>query len=156
MQELNARVSNIYSVAETNDCIAYTCSKQVLMGLAPLHPSNILWEVSPMKLVVAIVQDKDSNRLANALIKEGFRATKLASTGGFLRAGNTTFMIGIEDERISDVMQVIKANCKIREQMVTPVSPMGGTTDSYIPFPVEVQVGGAAVFVLPVERFEHY
>lgn len=109
-----------------------------------------------MKLVIAIVQDKDSNRLSNALIKEGFRATKLASTGGFLRAGNTTFMIGIEDERISDVMQVIKTNCKIREQMVTPVSPMGGTTDSYIPFPVEVQVGGAAVFVLPVERFEHY
>ncbi|MEK3719548.1 cyclic-di-AMP receptor [Paenibacillus sp. FSL H8-0034] len=109
-----------------------------------------------MKLVIAVVQDKDSNRLSNALIKEGFRATKLASTGGFLRAGNTTFMIGIEDERISDVMQVIKANCKVREQMVTPVSPMGGTTDSYIPFPVEVQVGGAAVFVLPVERFEHY
>ncbi|MDF2961912.1 MAG: hypothetical protein K0S39_3647 [Paenibacillus sp.] len=109
-----------------------------------------------MKLVVAVVQDKDSNRLSNALIKDGFRATKLASTGGFLRAGNTTFMIGIEDERINEVMQVIKANCKIREQMVTPVSPMGGTTDSYIPFPVEVQVGGAAVFVLPVERFEHF
>ncbi|WP_028551886.1 cyclic-di-AMP receptor [Paenibacillus sp. UNC451MF] len=109
-----------------------------------------------MKLVVAVVQDKDSNRLSNALIKEGFRATKLASTGGFLRAGNTTFMIGIEDDRINEVMQVIKANCKIREQIVTPVSPMGGTTDSYIPFPVEVQVGGAAVFVLPVERFEHF
>jgi uncharacterized protein YaaQ len=109
-----------------------------------------------MKLVVAVVQDKDSNRLSNALVKEGFRATKLASTGGFLRAGNTTFMIGIEDERVGEVMQIIKANCKIREQMVTPVSPMGGTTDSYIPFPVEVQVGGAAVFVLPVERFEHF
>jgi len=109
-----------------------------------------------MKLVVAIVQDKDSNRLSNALIKEGFRATKLASTGGFLRAGNTTFMIGTEDERVQEVMQVIRANCKVREQLVTPVSPMGGTTDSYIPFPVEVQVGGAAVFVLPVERFEHY
>ncbi|GFZ99884.1 hypothetical protein GCM10008018_52720 [Paenibacillus marchantiophytorum] len=109
-----------------------------------------------MKLVVAIVQDKDSNRLSNALIKEGFRATKLASTGGFLRAGNTTFMIGTEDERVQEVMQVIRANCKIREQLVTPVSPMGGTTDSYIPFPVEVQVGGAAVFVLPVDRFEHY
>jgi uncharacterized protein YaaQ len=109
-----------------------------------------------MKLVVAIVQDKDSSRLSNALIKEGFRATKLASTGGFLRAGNTTFMIGIEDDRVQEVMQVIKANCKVREQLVTPVSPMGGTTDSYIPFPVEVQVGGAAVFVLPVERFEHY
>ena len=99
-----------------------------------------------MKLVVAVVQDKDSNRLSNALIKEGFRATKLASTGGFLRAGNTTFMIGTEDERVQEVMQVIRTNCKIREQLVTPVSPMGGTTDSYIPFPVEVQVGGAAVF----------
>lgn len=109
-----------------------------------------------MKLVIAVVQDKDSNRLSNALIKEGFRATKLASTGGFLRAGNTTFLIGTEDERVSEVLQVIKANCKIREQMITPVSPMGGTTDSYIPFPVEVQVGGAAIFVMPVERFEHY
>jgi uncharacterized protein YaaQ len=109
-----------------------------------------------MKLVIAVVQDKDSSRLSNALIKEGFRATKLASTGGFLRAGNTTFMIGIEDDRVQEVLQVIKDNCKVREQLVTPVSPMGGTTDSYIPFPVEVQVGGAAVFVMPVERFEHY
>jgi uncharacterized protein YaaQ len=109
-----------------------------------------------MKLVIAVVQDKDSNRLSNALIGEGLRATKLASTGGFLRAGNTTFMIGIENERVEDVIRVIKANCKVRDQLVTPVSPMGGTTDSYIPFPVEVQVGGAAVFVLPVERFEHF
>jgi uncharacterized protein YaaQ len=110
----------------------------------------------PMKLVIAIVQDKDSNRLSNALIQEGFRATKLASTGGFLRAGNTTFMVGTEDDRVQDVLQVIRSNCKVREQLVTPVSPMGGTTDSYIPFPVEVQVGGAAVFVVPVERFEHF
>lgn len=109
-----------------------------------------------MRLVIAIVQDKDSNRLANALVKEGFRATKLASTGGFLKAGNTTFMIGIEDERVHEVIRTIKANCHVRDQLVTPVSPMGGTTDSYIPFPVEVQVGGAAVFVVPVERFEHF
>jgi uncharacterized protein YaaQ len=109
-----------------------------------------------MKLVIAVVQDKDSNRLSNALVKAGFRATKLASTGGFLRAGNTTFMIGVDEERIDEVMEMIKTNCKTREQMVTPVSPMGGTADSFIPFPVEVQVGGAAVFVMPVERFEHY
>ncbi|WP_166245757.1 cyclic-di-AMP receptor [Paenibacillus turpanensis] len=109
-----------------------------------------------MKLVIAVVQDKDSNRLSNALIKAGIRATKLASTGGFLRAGNTTFLIGIDDDRLEEVFSIIKANCKVREQLVTPVSPMGGTTDSYIPFPVEVQVGGAAVFVLPVERFEHF
>jgi uncharacterized protein YaaQ len=109
-----------------------------------------------MKLVIAVVQDKDSNRLSTALIQEGFRATKLASTGGFLRAGNTTFMIGIEDERVEDVLRVIRNNCKVRDQLVTPVSPMSGSTDSYMPFPVEVQVGGAAVWVLPVERFEHY
>jgi uncharacterized protein YaaQ len=109
-----------------------------------------------MKLVIAVVQDKDSNRLSAALIQEGFRATKLASTGGFLRAGNTTFMIGIEDERVEDVLRVIRNNCKVRDQLVTPVSPMSGSTDSYMPFPVEVQVGGAAVWVLPVERFEHY
>lgn len=109
-----------------------------------------------MKLVIAVIQDKDSNRLSNSLVEAGFRATKLASTGGFLKAGNTTFIIGIEDERTSEVLQVIRNNCKTREQLVTPVSPMGGTSDSYIPFPVEVQVGGAAVFVMPVERFEHY
>ncbi|MEB3102388.1 cyclic-di-AMP receptor [Ferviditalea candida] len=109
-----------------------------------------------MRLVIAVVQDKDSNRLSAALIKDGFRATKLASTGGFLRAGNTTFLIGIEDDRVDEVIQIIKSNCKVRDQLVTPVSPMGGTTDAYIPFPVEVQVGGAAVFVLPVERFEHF
>jgi uncharacterized protein YaaQ len=109
-----------------------------------------------MKLIIAVVQDKDSNRLSNALIKDGVRATKMASTGGFLRSGNTTFMIGVEDDRVADVLTVIQANCKVREQLVTPVTPMGGTTDSYIPFPVEVQVGGAAVFILPVERFEHF
>ncbi|GKU77116.1 cyclic-di-AMP receptor [Paenibacillus sp. L3-i20] len=109
-----------------------------------------------MKLVIAVIQDKDSNRLSNALVREGFRATKLASTGGFLRSGNTTFMIGIEDERVNEVFQVISTNCKVRDQLVTPVSPMGGSTDSYLPFPVEVQIGGAAVFVMPVERFEHF
>lgn len=109
-----------------------------------------------MKLIIAVVQDKDSNRLSNALVNEGIRATKLASTGGFLRAGNTTFLIGIDDDKIDGVLQVIKANCKVRTQLVTPVSPMGGTSDSYIPFPVEVQVGGAAVFVVSVDQFEHY
>ena len=109
-----------------------------------------------MKLVIAVVQDKDSNRLSQALIREGIRATKLASTGGFLRSGNTTFMIGVEEDRLESALEVIKANCKVRDQLVTPVTPMGGATDSYIPFPVEVQVGGAAVFILNVERFEHF
>lgn len=109
-----------------------------------------------MKLIIAIVQDKDSNRLSGELVKANFRATKLASTGGFLRAGNTTFMIGIDDGQVEAVMSVINKSCKIREQLVTPITPMSGTTDSYLPLPVEVQVGGATVFVMPVERFEHF
>ncbi|MBR2569559.1 MAG: cyclic-di-AMP receptor [Paenibacillus sp.] len=109
-----------------------------------------------MKLIVAIVQDKDSNRLSHALVKAEYRATKLASTGGFLRAGNTTFMIGVDDEQVDDVLELIRTNCKVRDQLVTPVTPMSGSTDSYIPLPVEVQVGGATVFVMPVDRFEHF
>lgn len=109
-----------------------------------------------MKLIMAVVQDKDSNRLSDALVKANLRATKLASTGGFLKAGNTTFLIGVDDGRIEEVLDIIKENCRSRDQLVAPISPMGGNADSYIPYPVEVQVGGATVFVLPVERFEQF
>jgi uncharacterized protein YaaQ len=109
-----------------------------------------------MKLVVAVVQDKDSNRLSNALVKKDFRATKLASTGGFLKAGNTTFLIGVEDHQIDIIMKIIKDNCESRDQLVAPVSPMGGNADSYVPYPVEVEVGGATVFVLPIEVFQQF
>ncbi|MCM3715767.1 cyclic-di-AMP receptor [Halalkalibacter oceani] len=109
-----------------------------------------------MRLIMAVVQDKDSNRLSDALVKADYRATKLASTGGFLKAGNTTFLIGTEDEHVDDVMAIIKENCQSRDQLVAPISPMGGNADSYVPYPVEVQVGGATVFVLPVEQFEQF
>ncbi|MGP4082805.1 cyclic-di-AMP receptor [Bacillus sp. Marseille-Q3570] len=109
-----------------------------------------------MKLVVAVVQDKDSNRLSDALVKSNFRATKLASTGGFLKSGNTTFMIGVEDQHVQRVLDIIKENCQSRDQLVAPVSPMGGNADSYVPYPVEVEVGGATVFVLPIEQFMQY
>lgn len=109
-----------------------------------------------MKLIIAVIQDKDSHRLSNALVKQNIRATKLASTGGFLRSGNTTFLIGVEDERINEVLKIIKENCKAREQLVSPISPLGGNADSFIPYPVEVQVGGATVFVLPIEQFHQF
>lgn len=109
-----------------------------------------------MKLIIAVIQDKDSHRLSNALVKQNIRATKLASTGGFLRSGNTTFLIGVEDERINEVLKLIKENCKAREQLVSPISPLGGNADSFIPYPVEVQVGGATVFVLPIEQFHQF
>ncbi|ARF14256.1 hypothetical protein CSV69_11135 [Sporosarcina sp. P26b] len=109
-----------------------------------------------MKLIVAVVQDQDSNRLSSALTKSDFRNTKLASTGGFLRAGNTTFLMGVEDDLVSKALDLIRDNCRSRDQMVAPVSPMGGNADSYIPYPIEVEVGGATVFVLPIEQFHHF
>jgi len=107
-----------------------------------------------VKLVVVVVQDKDSLRLLEALVQKGHRATKLASTGGFLREGNTTLMIGTEDDRVEEVLDVVRTTCHSREQLVTPLSPLGGPVDSYVPYPVEVLVGGATVFVLHVEKFE--
>lgn len=109
-----------------------------------------------MKLVLAVIQDKDSNRLSQALIKADFRATKLASTGGFLKEGNTTFLIGVEDDEIDELLEIIKENCKSREQLVAPMSPLGGSADAYSPYPVEIEVGGATVFVLPVEAFHQF
>jgi len=107
-----------------------------------------------MKLIMAIVQDKDVGRLVESLVEAGHRSTKLASTGGFLREGNTTILIGVEDGKTDEVLKIIKATCKSREQLVTPLSPIGGPVDSYVPYPVEVLVGGATVFVLDVERHE--
>ncbi|WP_010285183.1 cyclic-di-AMP receptor [Bacillus timonensis] len=109
-----------------------------------------------MKLVVAVVQDKDSSRLSQALVDHNFRATKLATTGGFLKSGNTTFLIGTEDIRVNKLLDIIKDNCKHREQMIAPVSPMGGNADSFVPFPVKVEVGGATVFVLPIDEFHQF
>lgn len=107
-----------------------------------------------MKLVIAIIQDKDAGRLLEALVEKDFRATKLATTGGFLKAGNTTLLIGVEKERVDQVVGIIKNICKSREQIATPIAPMGAPIDSYIPYPIEVQVGGATIFVVDVERFE--
>ena len=109
-----------------------------------------------MKLIIAVVQDKDSNRLSQALVDNNFRATKLATTGGFLKSGNTTFMIGVDDIRVEKALTIIKDNCKHRDQLVAPVSPMGGNADSYVPYPVEVEVGGATVFVVPIEQFHQF
>ncbi|MEL1268314.1 cyclic-di-AMP receptor [Staphylococcus aureus] len=109
-----------------------------------------------MKMIIAIVQDQDSQELADQLVKNNFRATKLATTGGFLRAGNTTFLCGVNDDRVDEILSVINQTCGNREQLVSPITPMGGSADSYIPYPVEVEVGGATVFVMPVDAFNQF
>ncbi|MEJ7264920.1 cyclic-di-AMP receptor, partial [Staphylococcus epidermidis] len=80
-----------------------------------------------MKMIIAIVQDQDSQELSDELVKHDFRATKLSTTGGFLKAGNTTFLCGVEDERVDDILKVIDDTCGNREQLVSPITPMGGS-----------------------------
>ncbi|AZB41169.1 hypothetical protein CEF21_01815 [Bacillus sp. FJAT-42376] len=109
-----------------------------------------------MKMIYAIVQDQDTSKLIKSLTDHNFRVTKLATSGGFLKSGNTTIMIGTEEIRVQKALQIIKENCQSREQLVAPVSPMGGNADSYVPYPVEVEVGGATVFVLPVDEFHQF
>lgn len=105
-----------------------------------------------MKLILAIVQEKDQRRLMEGLVAAEFQATMLASTGGFLREGNATILIGVEENRVDAVMAVIQKFCHVREQLVSPLPPVVEPVDSYISYPVKVQVGGAIVFVLDVER----
>ncbi|APT18089.1 hypothetical protein FC62_GL001314 [Amylolactobacillus amylotrophicus DSM 20534] len=109
-----------------------------------------------MKLILAIVQDKDSNLLSSEFIENDIRATKLSTTGGFLKAGNTTFIIGIEDKRVYEVLDIIKKISHARQQFMTPPVNMDMGGDATMSYPIEVQVGGATVFVLPVDQFEQY
>ena len=106
-----------------------------------------------MKLIIAIVQDEDASRLISNLMSEGFGVTKLATTGGFLRSGNTTLLVGVDDDKFDAAMKVIERACRSRKQIVTSPSPISGTTGVYVPYPVEVMVGGATIFVLNVEQF---
>ena len=110
-----------------------------------------------MKLLIAIVQDEDTSRLMNKLMNDGFGATKLATTGGFLRSGNTTLLIGVDDEKVSTVMNIIEQTCKSRKQMAPVHAPMSGSAGMYVPaYPVQVTVGGAIVFVMDVEQFHKF
>lgn len=106
-----------------------------------------------MKLAIAIVNDEDALDLLDELTEKEFRVTKLASSGGFLRSGNTTMMIGVEDEKLHEVVKIIEDTCKTRHQIISNPSPLSTTTGVYVPYPVDIEVGGATVFVVDVENF---
>jgi uncharacterized protein YaaQ len=107
-----------------------------------------------MKLVVAVVQGEDAERTVNALNDAGLGSTRVASTGGFLRQGNVTLLIGVDDAQVADALGVIRKNCHERSRYLTAVPPLAGPGEFFMANPVEVQVGGATVFVVPVESFE--
>ena len=106
-----------------------------------------------MKLVIGIVNSDDSSNVSSALTENGFFVTKLSTTGGLLKKGNTTFMIGTNDERVQECIEVIKAHAKkrVEKEPTVPPTEMG---EFFTPMMVDVLVGGATIFVLPIEHFE--
>jgi uncharacterized protein YaaQ len=107
-----------------------------------------------MKLVLAIVNADDAGELASRLADEGYRATRIKSTGSFLRRQNATFLIGVADSDLEDVLQIIREHCHTRTESVSPIPPLIEPGEVYLPYPLEVEVGGATIFVLDVARFE--
>jgi uncharacterized protein YaaQ len=107
-----------------------------------------------MKLIIAIVQKEDATRLQRAFVKANIPATKLSTTGSFLSEGNTTFMIGIDDQHVKQVLRIVKEESKAREEYMNPNMMMTGFDVSRQP--VQITVGGATCFVVPVEEFKKF
>ena len=107
-----------------------------------------------MKLVVAIIHNEDAGALVDALLEGEHRATRLHSSGGFLKQSNATIVVGADDDKVDAVLEIIRANCTSRTQVVNPMPPIMEPGEFFMPYPLEVEFGGATVFVLPVERFE--
>jgi uncharacterized protein YaaQ len=102
------------------------------------------------RLIIAIVQDEDAGHLSTSLRDGGFSSTKVGTTGGFLRRGNVTFLIGVEEGQVAEVLDVITKNCHTRTHMVNPY--LVSEFEGYLTDLIEVEVGGAVVFVMDVDR----
>lgn len=105
-----------------------------------------------MKLVIAIVQDSDVSLLMDDLVENNFSVTRLSTSGGFLKEGNTTLLLGVEKDKVQDCLDLISANCKKRNTTTTIVNA-NDQGPMFQSFPIEIEVGGATVFVLDVEQF---
>jgi len=107
-----------------------------------------------LKLIIAVVQGEDAPGAVVALTDKGISSTRMASSGGFLQQGNVTLMIGVEDSQVAEALRIIHEKCHARSRYLTPVPPMAEPGDLFMAYPVEVEVGGATVFVVPVDSFE--
>lgn len=107
-----------------------------------------------MKMIMAIINSEDSRNVIDRLSRRGFSVTVVNSSGGFLRVGNNTIFCGVADEKVTEVLELIRESCPTRIQYVTPLPPVMEPGEVNIPRPVEKHVGGATIFVYPVEHFE--
>jgi uncharacterized protein YaaQ len=106
-----------------------------------------------MKLIIAIVQDQDADRTVRALNEAGHRVTRVASTGGFFSTGNTTLLIGVDETQVQAVIESLKETCERRTRLL-PAGPNVVESAAMMGAFVEVEVGGATIFVVNVEHFE--
>lgn len=104
-----------------------------------------------MKLVIGIINSDDVNDLLAEITKASFQATKLSTSGGFLKMGNVTVLVGVEDEQVDEVVEIFRSCCSRRTQMIP-------TTPSYLgegfvsAAPVQVTIGGATLFIIDVDK----
>lgn len=101
-----------------------------------------------MKLVIAVIQHQDEPALTQSLTRRHIGVTRISSQGGFLREGNHTLFIVVRDEQVNDVMRAIREHCHTRTKYVAPLPPVAESGEFYPSSPMEVQVGGATVFVV--------
>ena len=105
-----------------------------------------------MKMITAIVNGKDATDVGHALTQNGFMFTKTITTGGFLKASNATLLIGTDDDKVSEVLDIIRKHCAVRKEVVPVIGDVNYST--FNSCTVEVPVGGATVFVTDVVRVE--
>ncbi len=120
---------------------------------AAVVPAEASGGGSGYQLILAIVQDEDAGPVIEALTGDGFRATRINTVGGFLRKGNATVLVGVERERMHRALLIFRDNCETRTEYFVPTAP-GEVGEPYPLDPIQVQVGGATIFVLDCERFE--
>ena len=104
-----------------------------------------------MKLVIGIINNNDANDLLTEITKASFQATKLSTSGGFLKMGNVTVLVGVEDEKVDEVVEIFKTCCSRRTQMIPTAPPYLG--EGFVSAaPVQVTIGGATLFIIDVDK----
>ena len=107
-----------------------------------------------MKLVIAVVHTEDADPCVGSLTDAGFPCTRFASSGGFLDRQNATLMSCVDDTRVDEVLAVLRSRVTHHHEELASSIPLAAAAGLALPAPVDVEVGGATVFVVDVARFE--
>lgn len=107
-----------------------------------------------MKLLIAIVHPEDADNLIEALKQQKHQVTRLESWGGFLKNKNVTLLLGLKENKVAEVLKIIKSNCRSRTEYISPAPSVAEPGEFFLPTSVKVKVGGATVFILNIERYE--